>query len=73
LDVGCAQRIIDGQIQVKSKVEICSFDKNGVMFSDGTRADAEIVVFAWVSVRFDEILLNEAQFIAPVFNQWQKL
>jgi len=46
LDIGCAQKIIDGEIKVKSKVEIERFDEQGVVFSDGTRANADIVVLA---------------------------
>ena len=46
LDVGCAQRIVDGSIKVKSKVEIAKLDSNKVIFSDGTETEADIVIFA---------------------------
>ncbi|KAF8575490.1 FAD/NAD(P)-binding domain-containing protein [Ramaria rubella] len=46
LDIGCAQKIIDGDIAVKSKVEVEAFDSEGVRLSDGTKLDADAVVLA---------------------------
>ncbi|KAF8575492.1 FAD/NAD(P)-binding domain-containing protein [Ramaria rubella] len=46
LDIGCAQKIIDGDIAVKSKVAVEAFDSEGVRLSDGTKLDADVVVLA---------------------------
>ncbi|KAF8575493.1 FAD/NAD(P)-binding domain-containing protein [Ramaria rubella] len=46
LDIGCAQKIIDGDIAVKSKVEVVAFDSEGVCLSDGTKLDADVVALA---------------------------
>ncbi|KZT32260.1 FAD/NAD(P)-binding domain-containing protein [Sistotremastrum suecicum HHB10207 ss-3] len=46
LDVGNAQRIIDGEVKIKSGVELAEFEESGVRLSDGTFAPADCVVFA---------------------------
>lgn len=46
VDFGASQRIIDGSIKVKSGVKIQSFDESGILFEDGTRLDADVVIFA---------------------------
>jgi filamentous hemagglutinin family protein len=46
MDVGCAQLIIDGKVKMKSKVEIDFIDKEGIVFNDGSRIDADIIVLA---------------------------
>lgn len=45
LDVGCSQKIIDGQIKAK-KGDIESFTPTGLKFTDGTTLDADLIIFA---------------------------
>ncbi|KZS97107.1 FAD/NAD(P)-binding domain-containing protein [Sistotremastrum niveocremeum HHB9708] len=45
-DVGNAQMIIDGKVKIKAGVVIDEFESEGVRFSDGTFAQADVVVFA---------------------------
>jgi len=44
--VGCAEYIASGEIKVKSGVEIQGFSENGVILSDGSTLDADVVIFA---------------------------
>ncbi|EIN03561.1 FAD/NAD(P)-binding domain-containing protein [Punctularia strigosozonata HHB-11173 SS5] len=46
IDVGCAALIADGKVEVKQGVEVARFDKNGILFSDGTETEADAVLFA---------------------------
>jgi putative flavoprotein involved in K+ transport len=46
IDVGASQLIADGKIKIKQGVEIERFTKDGVVFTDGTTLDADIVVLA---------------------------
>jgi putative flavoprotein involved in K+ transport len=46
IDVGCSQLIIDGEIKVKSGVDIERLTERGICFSDGTEIDADIVIQA---------------------------
>lgn len=46
IETGASQRIIDGSIKLKSGVEIQSFEESGLRFEDGTRLDADVVIFA---------------------------
>ncbi|KAK1220033.1 hypothetical protein PQX77_017240 [Marasmius sp. AFHP31] len=46
VDVGCAQLIIDGKIQVKSGVEIERMVGEEVTFTDGSSLSADVVIFA---------------------------
>lgn len=48
IDVGAAQLIIDGRIDVKSGVELARFAENGttVEFTDGSTLDVDVVIFA---------------------------
>ncbi|KZT03130.1 FAD/NAD(P)-binding domain-containing protein [Laetiporus sulphureus 93-53] len=43
LDQGCAQLIIDGKVKVKNG-EIARFEEDGVVFNDGTKTLADVVV-----------------------------
>lgn len=44
--MGCAEYIASGEIKVKSGVEIQGFSENGVILSDGSTLDADVVIFA---------------------------
>jgi len=44
LDVGATQLIIDGEIKVKSGVEIKKLTPDGILFSDGTEIEAELII-----------------------------
>ncbi|MDQ1505998.1 MAG: hypothetical protein QOD57_3725 [Actinomycetota bacterium] len=46
IDVGASRLIADGKIGIKQGVEIDRFTKTGVVFSDGTSLDADVVVLA---------------------------
>ncbi|KAJ7164476.1 FAD/NAD(P)-binding domain-containing protein [Mycena filopes] len=46
LDVGCGQMIIDGKIKIKQGVEIEKLDADGVVFKDGSKIGADVVVLA---------------------------
>jgi len=46
MDVGCADRIVNGSIGIKSGVEISKFKTTKVIFTDGSEAEADVVVFA---------------------------
>lgn len=46
IDVGASQLIIDGKIKVKQGQEIAKILPHGIEFTDGTKLDAEEIVFA---------------------------
>ncbi|KIK53834.1 hypothetical protein GYMLUDRAFT_264910 [Collybiopsis luxurians FD-317 M1] len=46
MDVGCAERILSGQIQIKSGIQITRLDKNSITFTDGSTVEADVVIFA---------------------------
>jgi putative flavoprotein involved in K+ transport len=46
IDVGCSQLIIDGEIKVKSGVDIERLTEGGIRFVDGTEIDADVVIQA---------------------------
>ncbi|KAH7886564.1 putative dimethylaniline monooxygenase (N-oxide-forming) [Phlebopus sp. FC_14] len=46
IDRGCCELIISGKITMKAGNEITTFTSNGVIFSDGSEVDADLVVFA---------------------------
>ena len=46
IDVGASQLIIDGKIKIKQGVEIERFTSDGVIFTDGTSLEADVVVLA---------------------------
>lgn len=43
---GGSEKIIEGKIKVKGKSTIAAFSENGVEFQDGSKLDADLVVFA---------------------------
>ncbi|KAG6326957.1 hypothetical protein ID866_12132, partial [Astraeus odoratus] len=45
-DVGASQRIIDGQIKLKSDGPIARFTPTGLLFEDGSTLDADVILFA---------------------------
>ncbi|KAH6980625.1 flavin-binding monooxygenase-like protein [Ilyonectria sp. MPI-CAGE-AT-0026] len=46
IDVGCSQLIIDGHIKVKQGQEIAEIDVDGLLFADGSKLQADEIVFA---------------------------
>ncbi|TFK65980.1 FAD/NAD-P-binding domain-containing protein [Pluteus cervinus] len=46
IDVGCADLISSGDVKVKQGVEPTSFASSALIFRDGSRLDADIVIFA---------------------------
>ena len=46
IDVGASQLIIDGKIKVKQGQEIDAVEEHSLLFADGTRLEADEIVFA---------------------------
>ncbi|EIW65342.1 FAD/NAD-P-binding domain-containing protein [Trametes versicolor FP-101664 SS1] len=46
LDVGASQMVIDGKIKLKNDSKIKQFTKTGFEFEDGSKLDADVIVFA---------------------------
>jgi putative flavoprotein involved in K+ transport len=46
IDVGASQMVIDGRIAVKSGTAISAIDEGGVVMADGTRVDADAIIYA---------------------------
>lgn len=46
MDVGCAPLIESGKVKVRQGVEIERFTENGVVFSDGSKQPADLVIWA---------------------------
>ena len=62
IDVGASELIIDGEIQLKSGVEIERFDAHGICMADGTHIDADVIVHATGYGSLDEMV---AHLISP--------
>ena len=45
-DVGASQMIIDGKIKLKNETQISRFTEKGLEFEDGSKLDADTVIFA---------------------------
>ncbi|KAJ3933405.1 MAG: FAD/NAD-P-binding domain-containing protein [Lentinula lateritia] len=58
LDVGCGDKIIHGEIKVKSGVEITKFTKQSVVLSDGSAIEADVVIFATGYRQMAQMLKN---------------
>ncbi|KAJ7021167.1 FAD/NAD(P)-binding domain-containing protein, partial [Mycena alexandri] len=46
LDMGCGQLIVDGKIKIKQGVEIEKLDADGIVFKDGSKIAADVIVLA---------------------------
>jgi len=46
LDVGCSKLIAERKIKIKQGQDIDHFDETGMVFKDGSRLDADIIVLA---------------------------
>lgn len=46
IDVGASQMVIDGRIAVRSGSDIASMDESGIVFTDGDRLDADVIIYA---------------------------
>lgn len=46
INVGASEAIIDGRVKMRPGVEIERFTATGVLYTDGTREDADTVIFA---------------------------
>lgn len=46
IDVGCSQLIADGKIGIESGAPIERFDSDGIVFEDGRRLDADMIILA---------------------------
>lgn len=45
-DVGCSERIISGQVKVKSAVHVAHVGERDIFLSDGTTLDGDVLVLA---------------------------
>lgn len=45
-DVGASQMIVDGKIKMKSDSELDRFTEGGLLFKDGSRLEADVIVLA---------------------------
>jgi putative flavoprotein involved in K+ transport len=62
IDVGASQMVIDGRIAVRSGVDIEEIDEDSLILSDGSRVDADAIIYAtgfgsmdqWVGSLFGE-------------------
>ncbi len=62
IDVGASDLIIDGEITVKSGVEIDRFDEHGIIMADGEQIDVDVIVHATGYGSMDEMV---AHLISP--------
>ena len=46
IDVGCSKLIIDGKIKIKQGKEITKIVEDGVIFEDGSKVEADVIVLA---------------------------
>ncbi|MEM7535627.1 MAG: NAD(P)/FAD-dependent oxidoreductase [Chloroflexota bacterium] len=46
IDVGASELVADGSIKLKSGVEVGHIKENGIVFSDGSELDADLIVLA---------------------------
>ncbi|KAJ7303781.1 hypothetical protein DFH08DRAFT_985900 [Mycena albidolilacea] len=46
LDMGCGQLIVEGKVKVKQGVEIEKLESDGIVFKDGSRIQADVIVLA---------------------------
>ncbi|KAG2133283.1 FAD/NAD(P)-binding domain-containing protein [Suillus clintonianus] len=46
IDIGCGKLIIEGKVKVKQGQDISHFDKDGIVFKDGSKLSADVIVLA---------------------------
>ncbi|KAJ7749873.1 FAD/NAD(P)-binding domain-containing protein [Mycena olivaceomarginata] len=46
LDMGCGQQIVEGKVKVKQEVEIEKLESDGMVFKDGSKIQADVIVLA---------------------------
>jgi len=47
VDIGVSKLIADGLVKIKQGVELTRYTPTGVIFTDGTTLDADVVIFAY--------------------------
>ncbi|KAJ7631851.1 FAD/NAD(P)-binding domain-containing protein [Mycena polygramma] len=57
-DVGCCQQIIDGKVKLRSAVSVESVEENQVVLTDGSKLDADVLVYA-TGLKNPRVLLTE--------------
>lgn len=62
IDVGASQMVIDGRIAMKSGSDIEAIDESGVIMADGSRIDADMIIYA---TGFGSMEQWVAQLISP--------
>lgn len=45
-DAGASQKVIDGKIKLKNDSSISKFTPTGLLFEDGSKLDADLIIFA---------------------------
>ncbi|KAG2133312.1 FAD/NAD(P)-binding domain-containing protein [Suillus clintonianus] len=46
IDIGCGKLIVEGKIKIKQGQDISHFNKDGVVFNDGSKLSADVIVLA---------------------------
>ncbi|KAK8066420.1 indole-3-pyruvate monooxygenase YUCCA11 [Apiospora hydei] len=72
IDVGCSQLIIDGKIKIKQGQEIAEVLPNGLLFADGSRLEADEIVFAtgYKNMRTQAEEIFGPEMAAPLKDVW---
>lgn len=58
-DVGASQLIVDGKIGLKNDSQISHFTKDEIVFENGSKLPADVVIFATGYVRFESIFFSD--------------
>lgn len=64
IDFTCGQSIIDGDIQIKSGVEINRLQPHELVLSDGSRLPADVVVLAYVLLALSSVSSSPHVFVS---------
>ncbi|KAK7966664.1 uncharacterized protein PG986_000941 [Apiospora aurea] len=72
IDVGCSQLIIDEKIKIKQGQEIAEVLPNGLLFADGSRLEADEIVFAtgYKNMRTQAEEIFGPEMAAPLKDVW---
>lgn len=58
VDVGCAELIIDGKVKVKQGAEVARLTETGVIFTDDTSLEADVIILAYVPLFLSHFFLT---------------
>lgn len=66
-DVGASRKIIDGSIKLKSDGRISRFIRTGLLFEDGSKLDADVIMLATGYAYFVLFATNGSSTLSPRF------